>query len=159
MEPDHDAQLLREAIGLARDHMRLGSGGPFGAIVARDGQPISRGWNAVTTALDPTAHAEVVAIRRACAHLRTFRLDGCTIYSSCEPCPMCLAAIYWARIDRVVFGAGRSDAAAVGFDDSRIYDEISLPRDARTLRMRQLLHEEATDVLGEWVNLRERVPY
>ena len=156
---DIDERLLREAIDLARDHMREGSGGPFGAVIARDGEVVARGWNAVTSELDPTAHAEVVAIRRACAALRTFRLDGFTLYTSCEPCPMCLAAVYWARIDRVVYGAGRADAAAIGFDDSRIYDEISLPRDARTMRMRQLLRAEAKLAMGEWVTKRDRIPY
>ncbi len=156
---DLDERLLREAIDLARDHMRSGSGGPFGALIARDGEVVARGWNQVTSELDPTAHAEVVAIRRACASLRDFRLDGCTLYASCEPCPMCLAATYWARIDRVVFGAGRSDAASIGFDDSRIYDEISLPRDARTLHMRQLLRTEAKRAMEEWVTKQDRIPY
>jgi tRNA(Arg) A34 adenosine deaminase TadA len=154
-----DQAFLREAIGLAREHMSAGAGGPFGAVVARGGEVISRGWNAVTSEMDPTAHAEVVAIRRACAALRTFRLDGCTLYTSCEPCPMCLAATYWARIDRVVFGAGRADAAAIGFDDSRIYDEISLPRDARTLHMRQLLRDEARQAMEGWVTKSDRVTY
>jgi len=154
-----DERLVRESIDLAREHMREGSGGPFGAVIARGETVIARGWNQVTSELDPTAHAEVVAIRRACDALRTFRLDGCTLYASCEPCPMCLAATYWARIDRVVFGAGRADAAAVGFDDSRIYDEISLPRDARTLHMRQLLRDEAKSVMEEWVAKRDRIPY
>jgi len=158
-DPAADERLLREAIDLARDHMREGSGGPFGAVISRDGVAIARGWNAVTSELDPTAHAEVVAIRRACATLGSFKLDGCTLYASCEPCPMCLAATYWARIDRVVFGAGRADAAAIGFDDSRIYDEISLPRNARTLRMRQLLRDEARRAMEGWITKRDRIPY
>jgi tRNA(Arg) A34 adenosine deaminase TadA len=156
---DFDERLLRESIDLAREHMREGSGGPFGAVIARGEAVLARGWNQVTSELDPTAHAEVVAIRRACAALGDFRLDGCTLYASCEPCPMCLAAIYWARIDRVVFGAGRADAAAIGFDDSRIYDEISLPRDARTLHMRQLLRDEARSAMEEWVAKSDRIPY
>ncbi len=139
--------------------MKSGAGGPFGAIVARDGWPIARGWNGVTTRLDPTAHAEVVAIRRACNLLGTFRLDGCTLYTSCEPCPMCLAAAYWARISRIVFGAGRADAAAAGFDDAFIYDEIGLPYEARSVRMTQLLRDEATVPFREWLEKDDRVPY
>jgi guanine deaminase len=154
-----DEALLREAIEIARERMLAGAGGPFGAIVARDGWPIAKGWNAVTTLLDPTAHAEVVAIRRACNLLGTFRLDGCTLYASCEPCPMCLASAYWARIPRIVFGAGRADAAAVGFDDAFIYDEMGLAHEERSVEMTQMLRGEAAAALGEWLHKDDRVPY
>ena len=159
MDRGVDERYLREAILLARDRMRENAGGPFGAIVARDDGLVARGWNMVTSAHDPTAHAEVVAIRRACTVLGTFRLAGCTLYSSCEPCPMCLAAAYWARVDRLVFAAGRADAAAAGFDDSLIYDEIGLPYETRSLRSTQLLREEATLVFGEWAAQRDKIPY
>jgi guanine deaminase len=154
-----DEAYLREAIHLSRDRMREGAGGPFGAIVARSDGLVARGWNMVTTAHDPTAHAEIVAIRRACGVLGTFRLTGCTLYSSCEPCPMCLAAAYWARVDRLVYAAGRADAAGAGFDDSLIYDEIGLPVDGRSLQTSQLLREEAIVVLDEWLVKRDKVPY
>jgi guanine deaminase len=154
-----DETLLRRAIELARVRMRDGQGGPFGAVVARDDLSIAEGWNQVTTALDPTAHAEVVAIRKACQALGTFRLEGCTLYASCEPCPMCLAAAYWARVSRIVFGATRADAAVAGFDDAFIYDEIGLSPDARSVEMTQLLGDEATAVLGEWLEKPDRVPY
>ena len=120
-----DTTLLREAIRLARNRMLQGRAGPFGAVVARDGIIVARGWNAVTSSLDPTAHAEVVAIRRGCRKLGTFSLAGCVLYASCEPCPMCLAAAYWARVDRLVYAAGRDDAARAGFDDAFIYDQVA----------------------------------
>lgn len=156
---DDDARLLREAIRLSRTRMNQGRGGPFGAVVARDGVIVARGWNAVTTALDPTAHAEVVAIRRACRRLGRFALDGCVLYASCEPCPMCLAAAYWARVDRLVFGATREDAARAGFDDAAIYREVGLQPDARALPAARLLGEEAAVVLEEWLAKPDRVPY
>ena len=159
MDRSIDETYLREAILLARDRMREGAGGPFGAIVARDDGLVARGWNTVTSTHDPTAHAEIVAIRRACTVLGTFHLAGCTLYSSCEPCPMCLAAAYWARVDRLVFAAGRADAAAAGFDDSLIYDEIGLPVDARSLRTSQLLRDEATLVFDEWATKRDKISY
>src|SRR5262245_9316936 len=112
-----DADFLIEAIALSRERMLAGAGGPFGALIVRDGEIFARGWNRVTTTNDPTAHAEVVAIRAACERLGTFRLDGCVIYASCEPCPMCLAAAYWSRVARLVFAASREDAAQAGFDD------------------------------------------
>lgn len=154
-----DETFLREAIRLSHDRMREGCGGPFGAVVVREGRIVARGWNRVTTASDPTAHAEIVAIRRACARLRTFSLAGCTLYSSCEPCPMCLGAAYWARVDRLVFAAGREDAAAAGFDDARIYDEMPLPPPDRSLPTTQLLRAEAVQAFDAWLANPDRVVY
>ncbi len=154
-----DERFLREAIRLSRDRMRAGGAGPFGAVVVRDGRIVARGWNRVTSANDPTAHAEVVAIRRACTRLRSFSLAGCTLYASCEPCPMCLGAAYWARVDRLVFAAGRLDAAAAGFDDARIYDELPLAPGDRSLPTTQLLREEAIATFDAWLADADRVPY
>ena len=154
---DADAAHLRRAIALAREHMD--AGGPFGAVVVRDGEVVGEGWNRVTSDRDPTAHAEIVAIRAACERLGRFSLDGCVIHAGCEPCPMCLAAIYWARLDRLVYGAGREDAARAGFDDALIHDEIRLPRAARRLASRQMLGEEARAVLRAWAEKPDKVPY
>jgi len=154
-----DTPLLREAIRLSRTRMREGRGGPFGAVVARDGVIVARGWNAVTSSLDPTAHAEVVAIRRACRKLGSFSLAGCVLYASCEPCPMCLAAAYWARVDRLVYAATREDAAVAGFDDAFIYDEVPLVPEARSLHTDHLLRAEAAAVFEEWLAKPDRVPY
>ena len=151
--------FMHEAIRLSVEKMREGKGGPFGAVVVKDGQIISRGWNEVTTANDPTAHAEIIAIREACRTLGTFRLDGCEIYASCEPCPMCLSAIYWARLSRMFFAATRQDAAAAGFDDEFLYREIPLPADERELPSSQLLREEALAALAEWRTLPGKIPY
>jgi len=154
-----DVPFLREAIRLSRVRMREGRGGPFGAVVVRDGAIVARGWNSVTSDLDPTAHAEVVAIRRACRKLGTFSLAGCVLYASCEPCPMCLAAAYWARVDRLVFAATREDAARAGFDDDRIYREVPLAPEARSLPTSRLLGEEAAAIFEEWLANPDRVPY
>ena len=154
-----DEALLREAIRLARARMLSGRGGPFGAVVARNGVLVAKGWNRVTTSLDPSAHAEIVAIRRACRRLGTFRLDGCVLYSSCEPCPMCLATAYWARLDRLVWAASREDAAEAGFDDEVIYREVALPAAERTLPSSQLLREEGASVFADWLAYPNRVPY
>src|SRR6266850_1666643 len=142
--------FMEEAIQLSLRMMRRGRGGPFGAVIVKEGHIIGRGWNKVTTTLDPTAHAEVAAIREACRALQTFRLDGCELYASCEPCPMCLGAIYWARIRRLFFGAGRQDAAEAGFDDALIDREIRLPFAERQLPTRQVLRDRALAALGEW---------
>ena len=157
--PGIDAPLLREAIRLSRVRMRQGRGGPFGAVVARDGTIVARGWNAVTSSNDPTAHAEVVAIRRTCRKLGTFSLAGCILYASCEPCPMCLAAAYWSRVDRLVYAATRDDAARAGFDDAFIYDEVPLVPEARSLHTDHLLRAEAVAVFEEWLAMPDRVPY
>jgi guanine deaminase len=154
-----DSRLLREAIRLARTRMLEGRAGPFGAVIARDGVIVARGWNAVTSTNDPTAHAEVVAIRRAGRKLKAFALDGCVLYSSCEPCPMCLAAAYWARIDRLVYAATRDDAAGAGFDDAFIYDQVPLPAAERSLPTSQLLRPEAISVFDDWLAKPDRVPY
>ena len=151
--------FMQEAIRLSIEKMREGRGGPFGAVVVKDGQIISRGWNAVTAANDPTAHAEIVAIREACRKLGTFRLDGCELYASCEPCPMCLSAIYWARIGRLFFAATRQDAAAAGFDDELLYREIPLPFDQRQLATQQLLREQALPAFAEWRSKADKIPY
>jgi tRNA(Arg) A34 adenosine deaminase TadA len=157
--PDDDA-LLARAVNLSRLHMEAGAGGPFGAVIAtKDGRIIAEGWNGVTSGNDPTAHAEVVAIRRACAALGTFDLSGHVIYSSCEPCPMCLGAIYWARLDRLVFANSRADAAAIGFDDARIYDEIPKPIEARLLPTVHRPSREATAVFADWLKKADRIPY
>jgi tRNA(Arg) A34 adenosine deaminase TadA len=151
--------FMHEAIRLSVEKMREGRGGPFGAVIVKDGQIISRGWNQVTTANDPTAHAEVVAIREACRKLGTFRLDGCELYASCEPCPMCLSAICWARLDRLFFAATRQDAAAAGFDDELLYREIPLSFDRRRLATQQLLREQALPAFAEWQAKADKIPY
>ncbi|MBS0262910.1 MAG: nucleoside deaminase [Planctomycetes bacterium] len=152
-------EFLREAIRLSSEKMQAGAGGPFGAVIVRQGVIVGRGWNRVTSTNDPTAHAEVTAIRDACTHLQTFSLAGCDIYSSCEPCPLCLAAIYWARIDRIYFAATCDDAAAVGFDDRQFYDEIRKPRDERSIPMQQALRDEAAVALQAWTNRPDRIRY
>ena len=154
-----DEDFLREAIALAREGMTTGQGGPFGCVIVRDGEVVGRGCNRVTSTNDPTAHAEVVAIRDACQQLGTFQLTGCTLYASCEPCPMCLGAIYWARPDRIVYGAFHTDAAGAGFDDQFIYEEIDKPRDQRRIPMQNCLRDEADAVFREWAALDLRTPY
>lgn len=154
-----DTECLRRAIDLSRAHMQGNAGGPFGAVIARDGRIIGEGWNCVTSANDPTAHAEVVAIRNACRDLGTFSLAGATVYTSCEPCPMCLSAIYWARIGRIVYANARDDAADIGFDDAFLYTEIALPLEQRAIPMQRLLADEARAVFDEWAARPDRVPY
>lgn len=158
MNSSHES-FLREAIGLAREKMHAGAGGPFGAIVVNDSAIIGRGWNQVTSANDPTAHAEVMAIREACRTLGDFRLKGAVIYTSCEPCPMCLSAIYWARIEAVYFAGTRDDAALAGFDDAVIYREIALPLEKRSVPFIALLREEALSAFAEWREKTDKVPY
>lgn len=142
--------FLERAIELAVQNIKERRGGPFGAVIVRDGAIIAEGMNLVTSSLDPTAHAEVVAIRKACAVLQSFELKGCVVYTSCEPCPMCLAAIYWSRAARVCFAASREDAAAAGFDDEFLYRELSLPVERRSLPMEQDLREEAIAAFDAW---------
>jgi guanine deaminase len=151
--------FMQEAIRLSLEKMREGCGGPFGAVVVKDGRIISRGWNRVTTSNDPTAHAEVVAIREACAALNSFSLQGCELYASCEPCPMCLGAIYWSRVDRIFFAATRQDAAAAGFDDALIYEEVPRPICERRLPTVQMLREESLAAFREWKTIVGKVTY
>ena len=150
---------MRHAVRLSAERMREGAGGPFGAIVVKDGRIIAEGWNRVTSENDPTAHAEVTAIRRACEDLQSFSLRGCDIYTSCEPCPMCLAAIYWARLDRVFFANSRDDAARIGFDDALIYAEVSKPVEHRIIPTVKIPLPEAEAVFAEWHAKPDKVPY
>jgi guanine deaminase len=151
--------FMREAIRISILKMRRGLGGPFGAVVVRNGKIVGRGWNQVTSANDPTAHAEVVAIRDACRRLKTFQLDDCELYTSCEPCPMCLSAMYWARLKSVYYGNTRKDAAEIEFDDDFIYAEVALPIEKRKLPMKQLLRKEALAAFVEWKNKADKVRY
>lgn len=151
--------FLREAIQLSSQHMEAGDGGPFGAVVVRKGKIIGRGWNCVTSSNDPTAHAEVMAIREACRTLETFKLDGCELYASCEPCPMCLAAIYWARLDALYFAATHDDAGNAGFDDALLYQEMQLPWQKRTLTAEQHLQPEAREVFLQWKHKSDKTEY
>lgn len=154
-----DADHLRRAIALAREHMLAGHGGPFGAVIARGGVVLGEGWNQVTTSHDPTAHAEVVAIRAATRAAGSWMLTGATLYTSCEPCPMCLAAAWWARVERIIFAANREDAAAAGFDDSAIYHEVSRPLSARQLPITNALPDEGAAVFKDWLAKADRVHY
>ncbi len=151
-------ELMREAIRLSEENVANG-GGPFGAVIARGGEIIATGVNRVTASNDPTAHAEVSAIRRAAQQLGTFNLAGCEIFTSCEPCPMCLGAIYWARLDRVYYANTKADAKAAGFDDSFIYDELALPRDRRKLPSVPMMRNEAIKVFEEWARKEDKVEY
>jgi guanine deaminase len=152
-------RFMREAIRLSMQMMRCGEGGPFGAVVVRKGRIVGRGWNQVTSANDPTAHAEVVAIREACRRLKTFQLADCNLYTSCEPCPMCLSAIYWARLRRVFYASTRKDAARINFDDEFIYRQVALPLHKRRLKMTQLLRNEALAVFAEWKRKPDKILY
>lgn len=152
-------EFMREAIRLAYANVDLGSGGPFGAVVVKDGQIVARGRNLVTSSNDPTAHAEVVAIRRACQNLNTHQLTDCDLYSSCEPCPMCLGAIYWARPRRIFYGALHRDAAKAGFDDHFIYEELAKARGARSIPMEQLIPDEAWAPFAAWQAKDDRQMY
>jgi len=150
--------FMARAIELSLQNVAEG-GGPFAALVVRDGRIVAEGTNRVTATNDPTAHAEIVAIREACGALGTFQLSGCDFYTSCEPCPMCLGAIYWARPERVYFGNTAADAAAVGFDDSEIYAELKLPHGERRIPMVQLMREQAQAAFRAWRDKADKVPY
>jgi tRNA(Arg) A34 adenosine deaminase TadA len=150
---------LKDAIRLANENITNRGGGPFGAIIVKDGRVVARAVNTVTTGNDPTAHAEVNAIREACRQLQTFDLSGCEIYASCEPCPMCLSAIYWARIDRVYYAGNRFDAQAAGFDDSFIYEELKKPLEERKVPITQALEEEGKKPLQRWADTENKVHY
>jgi guanine deaminase len=152
-------EFMRQAIGLAVGNVRSGRGGPFGAVIVKDGKVIATGANQVTATNDPTAHAEVTAIRNACTALAGFSLEGCAIYTSCEPCPMCLAAIYWARCERIYYGCTAEDAAKAGFDDAYLYGEMKKPLGERTLPVVNLCREDAGAAFAEWMKSPMRVEY
>lgn len=154
-----EEDFMREAIQLSIQNVVSKNGGPFGAVIVKDGKIIARGVNHVTTNNDPTAHAEVVAIREACRILKTFQLNGCEIYTSCEPCPMCLGAIYWARPDKLFYANNKEDAAAIEFDDKFIYEEIAKPISERKLFTKQLLRNEANEAFSKWVNSNFKINY
>lgn len=153
-----DEELMRRALEIAREGMLGGSGGPFGCVISLDGAIVGEGCNEVTSTNDPTAHAEIVAIRNACRKIGDFQLTGCRIFTSCEPCPMCLGAIHWARPE-ALFWAGARTAAAAGFDDEMIYEELALPSDARRMKARVLLREEAQALFREWIELPDKILY
>lgn len=150
---------MREAIRISIAKMRANCGGPFGAVVVRKGKIVGRGWNQVTSTNDPTAHAEVTAIRAACRRLKTFQLDDCELYTSCEPCPMCLSAIYWARLKGVYYGNTRKDAARIHFDDDFIYREVARPVSRRKIPMKSLLRTEALAAFAEWKAKADKTRY
>jgi tRNA(Arg) A34 adenosine deaminase TadA len=159
-EPNpRDHEFMQRAIALAAEHMRAKDGGPFGAVIVRENQIIAEGWNKVTSTNDPTAHAEITAIRAAGRSLGSFALAGCVLYTSCEPCPMCLGAAYWARLERLVFAGTRTDAAGAGFDDEELYRELPLPPSARKLPMQQILRDKAVEVFEEWKRLPGKTMY
>lgn len=156
---EQEKQLMRQAIELSREKMIAGFGGPFGAVITRDGEVIATGFNQVTSSNDPTAHAEVSAIRAACQALSTFDLSGCEIYTSCEPCPMCLSAIYWARLDKIYYANSRQDAADIGFDDAFLYDEIAKDIPDRQIPTIRLLEDEAILPFNEWRAKTDKITY
>ncbi len=159
MSSQEEIVFMKEAIRLSVMNVTEGKGGPFGAIVVKDGKIIARGANSVTSTNDPTAHAEVVAIRNACKELNTFQLDDCDIYTSCEPCPMCLGAIYWARPARLFYANTKVDAADIQFDDQFIYEEIARPVNERKLFTKQLLRDEAMEAFNLWKESNAKVEY
>nr|BFD65076.1 nucleoside deaminase [Bdellovibrio sp. HAGR004] len=152
-------EFMLRAIELSRNNMNAGAGGPFGAVIVKDGKIIGEGWNKVTSSNDPTAHAEVSAIRDACAKSNSFELAGAEIYTSCEPCPMCLSAIYWARISKIYYGNTRKDAAEINFDDDFLYQEIPKDIKDRKVPMIQCAHAEALEVFKEWDSKSDKIPY
>lgn len=150
---------MRRAIELSREKMSEGYGGPFGCVVVMDGEIVGEGWNQVTSRNDPTSHAEIVAIRQACLNLGTFSLEGAVVYASCEPCPMCLGAIYWSRASKLYFANATEDAARIGFDDGVLYSELCLDWPQRALAADRLLADEAVEVFSEWMQKPDRVQY
>ena len=150
---------MQEAIRLGREGMMKNDGGPFGCVVVKNDAIIGRGWNRVISDKDPTAHAEVTAIRDACKNLQAFQLDGCEIYTSCEPCPMCMGAIYWARPARVYFAASRDDAARAGFDDSMIYEELMIPVNERKISMTCIIPEISALLFNDWIKKENKTAY
>lgn len=158
MKPEKQI-FMQAAIDLSQKKMRLGAGGPFGVVIVKGNTIISSGWNKVTSTNDPTAHAEIVAIRSACRVLKTFNLKNCELYSSCEPCPMCLAAIYWSRIKKIYFANTTKDAAKIGFDDQFIYKEVRLTAKKRMIKTEQIMKEEAQKIFKEWKKKKDKVVY
>lgn len=152
-------KFMARAIELGRINMQKNIGGPFGAVIVKDGKIVGEGWNKVTSSNDPTAHAEVSAIRDACKNLDSFMLNGCEIYSSCEPCPMCLSAIYWARLDYLYYGASQHDAAAVGFDDAFLYVEVALDKKDRSLKSDCICNDSAAEMMQEWLKKDDKIDY
>jgi guanine deaminase len=150
---------MQQAIALATENVTSGRGGPFGCVIVKDGEIVATGVNLVTASNDPTAHAEVTAIRNACQSLATFQLDGCDVYTSCEPCPMCLAALYWSRCRTIYYGNTAKDAARVGFDDSFLYDEVKKPLSERTIPIVQVMGPEAWESFATWARTTSRVEY
>jgi guanine deaminase len=153
------AQWMKRAIELSRINMEKGIGGPFGAVIVKDGKIIGEGWNQVTSTNDPTAHAEVSAIRDACKNLKNFDLSGAEIYTSCEPCPMCLSAIYWARLNKIYFANTKDDAASIQFDDDFIYQQIATPPEARSIPREPLLRHDALAVFQAWEEKADKIRY
>jgi guanine deaminase len=151
--------FMRRAISLALENIRSGRGGPFAAVIVKDGRIIAEGTNRVTSTNDPTAHAEVIAIREACRVLGDFQLTACDLYTTCEPCPMCLGAIYWARPTRIFYAGTAADAAAAGFDDAFIYEELQHPPAARRVSMTQLLRDESLAIFSAWKQQENKTPY
>jgi tRNA(Arg) A34 adenosine deaminase TadA len=157
---DHGSEkYMKEAIRLAVMNMENGHGGPFGCVIVKNGEVIASAFNEVLKNNDPTAHAEILAIRRACKKLNTYQLDGCEIFTSCEPCPMCLGAIYWSRPSKVYYAASRIDAAEAGFDDNHIYDEFNLPLPNRVIPFEQILQEEVKEVFSKWIEMKLNIKY
>ncbi len=156
---DHDLQFMHRAIELAQRSIDANDGGPFGCVVVKNGEIIAEGNNRVTSTNDPTAHAEVVAIRNACEKLGSFQLEDCVIYTSCEPCPMCLGAIYWARPKAIFYACDKADAAKIGFDDKFIYDEIERPIGERHIKTESILREEGLQVFDNWAKKADKLEY
>ena len=156
---DRDRKFMTRAIELAQNGVDANDGGPFGCVVVKDGKIVGEGNNQVTSTNDPSAHAEIIAIRDACQRLNSFQLDGCTIYTSCEPCPMCLGAIYWSRPEKVFFACTRDDAANIGFDDDFIYKELEKSNVERELEITELMRGEALEVFGAWATKSDKIEY
>ena len=159
MNNKEHVKFLHYAIDLALNNVINGAGGPFGAVIVRDGEIVATGVNQVTATNDPTAHAEIVAIRNACKTLNSFQLTDCILYTSCEPCPMCFGAIYWARPSAIFYGATKDDAAAINFDDSFIYEQLTLPHELRTIPLHQLLHTESLEPFKKWQQKTDLIRY
>jgi guanine deaminase len=159
MRSTANERFMGEAIRLAWLNMESGKGGPFGCVIVKQGEIIASAYNEVIINNDPTAHAEIVAIRRACEKLNSYQLEGCEIYSSCEPCPMCLGAIYWSRPEKVYFAATRKDAEKAGFDDHHIYQEISLPPHEREIPFKQIMQQEVIELFKKWTDINLDIKY